>query len=112
MHQPLSPTKRQRLRDYIRQVATAKKPDLLKLLTEIDGDMQLLTSALLAAYFDGKSPAEQIAFLKFSFGVHPLDLRNAFEALIRCSVERFTGPDEPFVIIAPFCSGLSLHGTN
>jgi hypothetical protein len=54
MHQPLSSTKRQRLSDYISQVAMAKKPDLLRLLTEIDGDMRLLTSALLAAYFDAE----------------------------------------------------------
>jgi hypothetical protein len=61
MHKPLTPTERRRLRDYIRQVGTEKKPELLKLLSEIDGDMQLLTSTLLAAYFDGNSAGEQIA---------------------------------------------------
>jgi hypothetical protein len=40
-------------RDYIPQVATVKKADLLKPLPEIDGDMQLLTSALLAAFLMG-----------------------------------------------------------
>ena len=100
MHKPLTPTKRQRLRDYIRQVAGAKKPELVTLLPEIDGDMQLLTSTLLAAYFDGKSASEQIAMLKFSFGVHPLDIRDAFEALVGCSVAHLLGSDGPFTIIA------------
>ena len=38
MHKPLTPTNRQRLRDYIREVGTEKKPELLGLLTEIDSD--------------------------------------------------------------------------
>lgn len=112
MHKPLTPTNRQRLRDYIREVGTEKKPELLRLLTEIDSDMQLLTSALLAAYFDGKSAGEQIAFLKFSFRIHPLDIHDAFEALAGCSASHLLGADEPFVVIASVCPEPGPHGSN
>jgi hypothetical protein len=112
MHQSLNPKKRQRLRDYIRQVGTEKKSELLKLLPEIDGDMQLLTSTLLAAYFDGKSAGEQIALLKFSFGIHPLDIRDAFEALAGCSAAHLIGADGPFTIIAEFSPQPTLNGSN
>jgi hypothetical protein len=112
MHTSLTQTKRQRLRDYIREVGTEKKPELLKLLPEIDGDMQLLTSTLLAAYFDGKSAGEQIAFLKFSFGIHPLDIRDAFAALVGSSVAHLIGSDGPFTIIAELSPEPHLQGAN
>jgi hypothetical protein len=100
MHTHMTPTKRQRLRDYIREVGTEKKPELLKLLSEIDGDMQLLTSTLLAGYFDGKSAGEQIALLKFSFGINPRDLAEAFKALAGSAASHLIGSDGPLVIIA------------
>jgi hypothetical protein len=113
MHEPLTQPQRRRLRDYIRQVGTEKKPELLKLLAEIDGDMQLLTSTLLAAYFDGKSADEQIAFLKFSFKIHPLDIRDAFEALAGCSVAHLIGSEGTFTIIAELSpTEPKLHGSN
>jgi hypothetical protein len=112
MHRPLNPKRRRRLRDYIRQVADDKKPELLKLLSEIDGDMQLLTSALLAAYFDGKSAGEQIALFKFSFGIHPLDIRDAFEALVGSSAAQLIGSDGPFTIIAELSPKPTLNASN
>ena len=70
------------------------------------------TSAMLAAYFDGKSAGEQIAFLKFSFKIHPLDIRDAFEALVGCSVAHLIGSDGPFRIIAELSPEPKLHGAN
>jgi hypothetical protein len=112
MHELLTPTRRRRLRDYIRDVGTAKKPELLKLLSEIDGDMQLITSALLSAYFDGRSAGEQIAMFRFSFGIHPVDLVAAFEALAGCSASHLLATDEPFVVVASVRPEHKAHGAN
>jgi hypothetical protein len=100
------------MREYIRDVATEKKPELLKLLVEIDGDMQLLTSTLLAAYFDGKSAGEQIALLKFSFGIHPLDLQEAFEVLLGSKAAHLIGSDGPLIIFAELTPEPELNGPN
>jgi hypothetical protein len=112
MHKPLTPAKRRRLRAYIHEVAREKKPELLRLLPEINGDVQLLTSALLAAYFDGKSAGEQIVFLRFSCGIDPLDIHEAFEALVGCSAAHLIGSDQPLVIIAEFSPEPKLQGAN
>jgi hypothetical protein len=112
MHKPLTPTKRRRLHDYIRQVGNEKKPEILKLLPEIDGDMQLLTSALLAAYFDGKSADEQIAMLEFSFKIHPFDIRDAFEALVGRLAAHLIDSEGPFTVIALLSPKANLHSAN
>jgi hypothetical protein len=63
--------------------------------------------------FDGKSVGEQIALLKFSFGIHPLDIHDAFEALVHCAAGHLVGSDEPFaIIIAELSPTLEPHGSN
>ena len=86
MHVPLSPAVRQRLRSNIRHVG-AENIQLLHSLSLVIHDSDLVAFALLAGYLIGNSPAHQIAFLKSSFGIHPLDLSHALHSIVSLSAQ-------------------------
>jgi hypothetical protein len=104
----LTAAKRKRLHSYIQEVGAEKKSVLLQCLPDIKDDSELIACALFAGCFDGRSPEEHLAFLKFSVGIQPAHLLSVLEAVYQHTTNflikkdlPLTGPMPP---VKPFAS--------